>query len=515
MKMGHVKHRRLAQKAKAAGIARVAETAGMLFDKRFKAVKRDLRRSNLKKRLAKTQGLYKDGVQDWQEWTAAFSTLLSQAIEEGIASMYDVENEFWRSYGQAPTTYAPTEVLHAYEDRIGRQIKNIADDTLADTQQAISEWYLTDQGLPELLDQLEQYYSPARAELIGYTEMSGVASQVALDVMTQYNVPKWLWDAGGEACPECQDLQANNPYVPGDPMPPDASHPHCVIPGQMVDIQNLSGGFKSFYQGVVIEFSTRSGRKLTVTPNHPILSSLTGWKAADLFRVGDYFVTHSNSKERVYSVSPYNHAGPSIIEKVFEALKMTSGMTTKAMPVTTEDFNGDARCFNGNIEIVIPDRQLRSALDTALTQAINNQALDGVIRTFLEPKIGVQNLFLIGDSATPNSSVSSVGPLRPLLRSKSRIFQALDFTERPFLDVVFSENPSDDRSTNTDGLRNFILGNSASIERDEIVNIRRYDFSGHVYDLSSDFYGMYLCNDIILHNCLCSVVYADANGEAI
>jgi hypothetical protein len=153
---------------------------------------------------------------------------LSQAIEEGIASMYDVENEFWRSYGQAPTAYAPTEVLHAYEDRIGRQIKNIADDTLASTQQAISEWYLTDQGLPELLDQLEQYYSPARAELIGYTEMSGVASQVALDVMTQYGVTKWLWDAGGEACPECQDLQANNPYVPGDPMPPDASHPHCL-----------------------------------------------------------------------------------------------------------------------------------------------------------------------------------------------------------------------------------------------------------------------------------------------
>ena len=228
MKMGHVKHRRLAQKAKAAGVAVVADTATTLFDKRFKAVKRDLRRANLKKRLAKTQGLYKDDVGDWNEWISAFTTALEDAIEGGIETMYDIENEMWRSYGQQPVEYAPVEVLRAYESRIGRLIKNIGVDTLSSTQRAISDWYLTDQGLPQLIDQLEQYYSPARAELIAYTEMSGVASQVALDVMTQYNVPKWLWDAGGEACPECQALQAGNPYVPGDPMPPDASHPHCL-----------------------------------------------------------------------------------------------------------------------------------------------------------------------------------------------------------------------------------------------------------------------------------------------
>ena len=57
------------------------------------------------------------------------------------------------------------------------------------------------------------------------------------------------------------------------------NHPSCILPGQLASSGRLNSIMQSFYEGVVIEFTTEGGHKLSVTENHPILTP-SGFKLA-------------------------------------------------------------------------------------------------------------------------------------------------------------------------------------------------------------------------------------------
>ena len=218
--------------AQSEGRAKIMRAVLPLLKRRYAALKRELRRANLRKRLAKMDGLYKDDVDDnaWDDWIDAFTNALRDALEFGIGNIWAVETEFFATRGKTAQGQLDwREVVDNYETRTGIKIKNIGTDTLTSTQKMIAEWYKTDAGLPELIEKLTPLFGEARAELIAYTEMSFVASEVFLQTMKAYGIGLWNWDAEPDACAEiCQPIAAENPYKVGDEMPPEKSHPKCM-----------------------------------------------------------------------------------------------------------------------------------------------------------------------------------------------------------------------------------------------------------------------------------------------
>lgn len=230
--MKAVQRRRLIDRQRTKAEGAIVSAISPILERRFKWLKRDLRKQNLRKRLQKTSGmLAKQGDEDWDAWISAFGDSLASAISAGVDGIAGVESEFFTSRGLGePTGFSSDAVVDEYQERIGRKITNIGEDTLSKTQDIIAEWYKTDKTLPELIESLSEsgLYGVDRAKLIAETEMGFVASQVSLDMMDEYGIDQWFWDAILDAatCPFCGE-QHGKLFNVGDAMPPDASHPGC------------------------------------------------------------------------------------------------------------------------------------------------------------------------------------------------------------------------------------------------------------------------------------------------
>lgn len=200
-----------------------------LLQERYKVLKRELRRANLRKRLRKTDGVLQKDDGQWLQWIDEFSAAFTTALQKIVSLFTGIESGYFESHGEAPLTLDPQQVVLDYHDRIGRQITDIADDTLTRTQSMISDWYNTEEGLPSLIDDLSSLYGEDRAELIGRTEAGFIRSQVALESMNFYGIGKWIWDSVMEArtCEFCASMNGTVHDV-GEDMPPDASHPDCL-----------------------------------------------------------------------------------------------------------------------------------------------------------------------------------------------------------------------------------------------------------------------------------------------
>ncbi len=72
------------------------------------------------------------------------------------------------------------------------------------------------------------------------------------------------------------------------PLPP--SHPNCLLGDTVVSTGSpVSNIFKRAYKGTIVYVSTKSGRTLSITPNHQVLTT-SGWVASGLLNVGDKLV---------------------------------------------------------------------------------------------------------------------------------------------------------------------------------------------------------------------------------
>ena len=81
--------------------------------------------------------------------------------------------------------------------------------------------------------------------------------------------------------------------------------PFCrCLPGSTrIPFANVQKAYRRWYDGVLLEISTTTGKALSVTPNHPVLTA-HGWRSADSLNVGDHLVETSaqivDSAERAY-----------------------------------------------------------------------------------------------------------------------------------------------------------------------------------------------------------------------
>ncbi len=231
---GAVYRRRQINTARTQGEQRIERAVLPVLQARYRALSRELRRGNLRKRLLKNGGqLLKQGEADtWDKWEVFFTEILTNTLTDSAGYVWDAEQRYFISNGLQPYRIDYKDVITRYQMRMPRNISNIAEHTERDVNKAIADWFNTDRGLPDLIRDLEQYFSPSRAELIATTEMAYVSSTIADMMMAEYHIQEWQWDAfqDGVTCELCFSLMEQSklhPFRRGDPMPPDPSHPRC------------------------------------------------------------------------------------------------------------------------------------------------------------------------------------------------------------------------------------------------------------------------------------------------
>lgn len=320
-------------------------------------------------------------------------------------------------------------------------------------------------------------------------------------------------------------------------------HPRCFPAGVVVSGPRSEAAARRWYDGELVVFTTASGKELPITGNHPVLTA-RGWVPANLLQEGDEVVRSTRPEGATALVIPDHHEMPSLIEDVWRALSV-GGL--HRVPTTAEDFHGDGQ--DGEVDVVYADRALSDGLNPSLAEQVTERLLSYGIMVpqpfILERMTELRDLW---GGAESGGAIGSRGLRLPFGSAQAGIPLNARFAHASALNACGSEDasdratgdsvllgervlarpslvggndlsfgevataprwdaPGDSFSVKTrDGYasrgRDLLERLSGQVELDRVVEVRRVQWSGHVYSLTSS-EGWHNANGLIVSNCDC------------
>lgn len=418
----------------------------------------------------------------------------------------------------------------------------------------------------DFADELEAEYafSADRAEAISRTEIASADVQGNLMSYRDSGVvsgKEWLLGSEHDDDDECDDA-ADMGVVPldddfggiGDP----PAHPNCFLGDTLVSAAGITAHYGRRFEGKISVIRV-AGQDLAATPNHPILTP-SGWVAIGTLKVGDDVFQCIDPSAAIRLLDPQDHQIETAIEDIPTALLMARGVCTVRVPTSAVDFHGDGLAGE-QVDIVrtartlIPHGESHSAehggdrhlalghRSTTLLSPDGHPAPQGKA-VFRSPdgvmSGGGSTLSLGGadggvvDSAgvalIPNSEPGALervsqsrtmaaDPLCQVDRGQSAHVFGVDGddllvsetaphlvgstgspdSQPSIIEVALHDLVSDSRAS-----RNRLDRLAALMRRVQVTDVRQFDFSGHVHNLSTRDH-WYLAGGIIAHNCVCDI----------
>ena len=412
----------------------------------------------------------------------------------------------------------------------------------------------------EFIPQIRKKFDVSRcnAERLLRTEIARVQTQAQAESYEANGIDEYEYIACSlkDVCPLCKEMDGKTFKLKdmkiGENAPP--MHPNCVLPDTAIIAPDIEAITKSDYSGDVIKFVTANGRNVTVTPNH-IVPTSRGWIRAKNLVKGDKVFCYRGCIENGTVGTPTDNNRTATIENLFASIIETQGSTTSCVPAASIDLKGDV-IPNSKINIVFVDSELRDKINPFMSKFISNSFLIGTGETResvlsrdsslskLLIRIGLAFDGFMGrfdkcsvffrSSATSRDLIS----LRRASDYDARLFKysvnntATDFilignSQTTHAGSVVSDNSklinlslsSVNRNSQSNSIFNENFFNSFSslmdnsrylsdtfttlIEIDDIIDIQRCFYSGHVYDASS-LSTLYIANGIVTSNCHCA-----------
>jgi hypothetical protein len=412
-----------------------------------------------------------------------------------------------------------------------------------------------------------------RAGLYGEAAYSEYMNQV-VERETDHGVTlgRRICEADGASCDDCVDA-ATEDFIPLDDIPEIGTLQclnNCVVAGTMMGGRFL-GGLKAFYTGEIINIRTASGKSLTITPNHPVLTEY-GFIKAGLLQQGDYLISEGAYSEPSATLDDQEQ-GPAPIEQILASLAERGWVgTIRSSPI---DLHGDGRYVQSEIEIVATDGVLlddgptpigKGNREIILKSADKFPGLKASLRPVREFSLGsmtAPHCFPSGSGLTlsgfqsflprqmfslttipdadssrkersgksPSGNTSSVlqlqhtGPFSIPSNSSVNIDSIVD-SLRPSLppkeqsfglaanvDVALSKPAAEDARADAVFLRQLRERFPGFVATDPVTEITRHNvLNEHVYDLSTDV-GWQSANGIIISNCRCEIEFQIGDTE--
>ena len=314
------------------------------------------------------------------------------------------------------------------------------------------------------------------------------------DIVEKY---EWVSTLDSRTSTICRSRDGQKYDIGKGPLPP--AHPNCLLGDTVVSTcSRVSNVFKRSYKGVVVYITTKSGRTLSITPNHQVMTD-RGWMAAGELNLGSKLVCGDS---RAVSL---HHKEDNVVAQfadVFSAANVTvdtSAVSTS--PTTTEDFHGDGT--DGEVEIVFVDCLSWGKVKSRLDEQIVNQEFP--VTTGVDvPFSGLGSTKQLGavSLTTTGSFVRRSAERESLLGGSFSHSDKHSVAAAADIDTIFTQNTYDWATRNADNLSDFDWSEAVGVELDDVVDLvfGEADFCGHVYNLENE-QNWYLANGIIAHNC--------------
>ncbi|EMW4938019.1 minor capsid protein [Salmonella enterica subsp. enterica serovar Kentucky] len=314
------------------------------------------------------------------------------------------------------------------------------------------------------------------------------------DIIEKY---EWVSTLDSRTSTICRSRDGQKYEIGKGPLPP--AHPNCLLGDTVVSTgSRVSNVFKRSYKGVIVYITTKSGRSLSITPNHQVMTS-TGWVEAGKLNLGSKLVCGND-----VAVALHHQENNVVAEfaDLFSAAKVSvdsSAVTTS--PTTPEDFHGDGS--DGEVEIVLVDRLSWNKVKASLGEQIINDKLPmttGVNVTL--PCLSAPQQFGMVGLSSPYSLMGGSTKRAPVFGSAVSHTSEHSFASVPDVNTARLQNPHNWVAGSADELANFDWANTTGVELDDVVDLvfGEADFCGHVYNLENE-QNWYLANGIIAHNC--------------
>lgn len=277
--------------------------------------------------------------------------------------------------------------------------------------------------------------------------------------------PYWVWEEG--IIPDGPGAFAINRQVPSIEYVRGEPGIFCFTGDTLVSAKDIEKSYRRLYSGEVVTIKTAGGKKLTGTPNHPILTD-KGWLPLKALRKG-VDVLGGTRFGHLAGSDVDNDDEPARFEQVHRSLADTGVVDGHAG--TPFDFHGDGG--KGEVDVVIPKR---------------------VLRHHLQSPFGEQDV----EFGFPDAPYHPIGEASP-----GRSFGPIElgaFLDAAPLHSGPIEPPLDARRGHPEPSGDLRGGLSGEVRRDKIVSVDIKPFSGHVYNLQTAS-GRYLANGILAHNC--------------
>lgn len=368
--------------------------------------------------------------------------------------------------------------------------------------------------------------------------------------------PSYEWSARGDACIAC--LANHGRVFPTDIVP--QRHPNCFPAGTVAAGPRVTASTARWYSGDVVDVEFASGNRLTVTPNHPVLTT-HGWVGAGLLDESSDVVRCLDAGRLARVVNPDDHQIPALIEEVAVSVGSAHGVAPVTVPLAPVDIHGDGA--GSDVAVVRADRPLRDAVDSALDELLEHDALIlGVESPATLAAVGGGAEGLEAASGSAHCSMCGGDIEGVLLGSALGHHQSIGDELAADLDALGDESRADDVARYAEALGDAVLGFAADVGRsdigvgqgdagggadlgsserfplgwrspeplslqdlaeallsedpaggdlaavageiqlDRVVNVGRRSFAGHVYNLET-VGGWYSADGIITHNCRC------------
>lgn len=333
-------------------------------------------------------------------------------------------------------------------------------------------------------------------------------------------------------------------------------HPNCVVGDTVVSSPPIISHFARRYEGEVIIIRASSGKELTITPNHPVLTN-DGWVDAGLLNKSHKVIEYIGREGVSLFSDPNNIQIPTAIKDIPASFWKPSEMSAACVPVSAEDFHGDIG--NSEICVISSDSSLLTKDYIFSTKPLGKSIFKArdmkpsffssfsrfffFVKRFFSSSYSIVSSFgkllspFSGHSTKPSfHRVASVfwqdaatfeGAVDSHLRgwvtvgnfflSHTRFIKVYDFFNRKF-NFVFSGERADSlanfgkfnpllvsmffESAHADAENgsNLINALSGHIKVSDVIEVKRINFSGHVYNLHT-VGEWYVANGIITHNC--------------
>jgi hypothetical protein len=142
---------------------------------------------------------------------------------------------------------------------------------------------------------------------------------------------------------------------------------NCFFGGSKIDLtSNARKFFRRWYTGKVTKLVTSTGKTLTLTPNHPVLT-LRGWVAAQDVKMGDYLIQATG--ESLSTNFTNIDDSKASFQECFDALSIVGNKMNIAG--TTSQFHNDG-LVDEKVDVVFTDRLLRNNVKSKFFQTWPN-----------------------------------------------------------------------------------------------------------------------------------------------